>query len=230
MVDASSPKTEIVRGCDALVAATSVLGAHGEFNFGVAILAAGLSTRMGQPKLLLPWGDTSVLGHLLKVWQSLNAGQLAVVCAARATGIHGELDRLGFAASSRILNPSPETGMFGSIQCAARWAGWQRSLSHVALVLGDQPHLQRRTLGLLLEFSAAHPTKVCQPLRNGHRRHPVVLPRRSFADLSETSASNLREFLQSTPQRLAGMEVDDPGLDLDLNSPADYERAKSVAT
>lgn len=230
MLGGSSPKPETVGGCDAPVAATSVLGSKGEFNFGVAILAAGFSTRMGQPKLLLPWGDTSVLGHLLKVWQNLNARQLVVVCGAKATGIQGELDRIGFAPSNRILNPSPETGMFGSIQCAACWPGWQPGLSHVAIVLGDQPHLQRRTLELLLEFSAAHPAKICQPLRNGHRRHPVILPRGSFADLRATSASNLREFLQSTPQRLAGLEVDDPGLDLDLNSPADYERAKGIAT
>jgi len=36
---------------------------------GVVILAAGASSRMGQPKLLLPWNDTSVLGDLLNQWK-----------------------------------------------------------------------------------------------------------------------------------------------------------------
>ncbi|HRY59690.1 MAG: NTP transferase domain-containing protein [Verrucomicrobia bacterium] len=40
---------------------------------GVVLLAAGRSARMGKPKLLLPWGDTSVLGHLIRQWQSLGA-------------------------------------------------------------------------------------------------------------------------------------------------------------
>ena len=33
---------------------------------GVIILGAGASSRMGRPKLLLPWGDTSVIGHLIR--------------------------------------------------------------------------------------------------------------------------------------------------------------------
>ena len=38
------------------------------------ILGAGASSRMGQPKLLLPWGATSVLGHQISTWQVLGAG------------------------------------------------------------------------------------------------------------------------------------------------------------
>jgi len=41
------------------------LAAERSFAVGVVILAAGRSARMGRPKLLLPWGGTSVLGHLL---------------------------------------------------------------------------------------------------------------------------------------------------------------------
>src|SRR5438874_1514761 len=38
---------------------------------GVIILAAGRSRRMGRPKMLLPWGNTTVLGHLVAQWQAL---------------------------------------------------------------------------------------------------------------------------------------------------------------
>jgi molybdenum cofactor cytidylyltransferase len=47
--------------------------------FGVILLAAGRSRRMGRAKLLLPWGEASVLGHLVSQWRSLGATQLAVV-------------------------------------------------------------------------------------------------------------------------------------------------------
>jgi len=50
-------------------------------DFGVLILAAGASSRMGQPKLLLPWHGTSVLGHLIGQWKDLRAGQIAAVSA-----------------------------------------------------------------------------------------------------------------------------------------------------
>ena len=110
------------------------------FFLGVVLLAAGRSTRMGKPKLLLPWGRTSVLGHLIKQWKALGAKQIAVVCAPDDGAMRVELDRLGFPVQDRIINPAPDRGMFSSIQCAAQWSGWQAALTHWAIVLGDQPH------------------------------------------------------------------------------------------
>src|SRR6266480_2094593 len=91
---------------------------------GVIILAAGASSRMGKPKLLLSWGKTSVLGHLVTRWQAAGARQIAVVHAVRDQTISGELDRLGVPAANRILNARPERGMFSAIQCAASWGEW----------------------------------------------------------------------------------------------------------
>jgi molybdenum cofactor cytidylyltransferase len=199
------------------------------FSVGVIILAAGRSARMGQPKLLLPWGDTSVLGHLLKQWRALGAKQIAVVCARGDGGIRAELDRLGFAEADRIYNPSPERGMFSSIQCAAQWPGWDAALTHWAIVLGDQPHLERLTLRRVLDFSAAQPDRVCQPARHGHGRHPVLLPRLPFQQLADSSAATLKEFLVARPEEVALLEVDDPGMGVDIDRPEDYDKALDIA-
>src|SRR5580765_1537330 len=91
---------------------------------GVIILAAGASSRMGKPKLLLPWGSTSVLGHLVAQWQKVGADQIAVVAAAGDEVLRKELDRLAFPEQDRIRNPAPELGMFHSIQCASHRSGW----------------------------------------------------------------------------------------------------------
>ncbi len=180
---------------------------------------------MGRPKLLLPWGRTSVLGHLIKQWRTLQAKQIAVVCAPGNRAVQTELDRLGFPAGNRIINPAPERGMFSSVRCSARWPGWQAGLTHWAIVLGDQPHLQPQTLRQLLDFSAAHSARVCQPAHCGHGRHPVLLPKSVFRQLAGSKARILKGFLTTTPRRPAFWEVDDPGLDLDIDRPKDYERA-----
>ena len=133
----------------------------GKLELGVVLLAAGASTRMGRPKMLLPWGDTSVLGHLVTQWRDLGAGQIAVVCAAADQALLTELERLNFPPDQRIANPTPELGMFSSIQCAARWPHWKPALTHWAIVLGDQPHLRCETLHALLDFAAAHSEKIC---------------------------------------------------------------------
>lgn len=195
----------------------------------VVILAAGRSVRMGQPKLLLPWGQTSVLGHLVGQWQALRARHTAVVCAAGDEAIRTELDRLGFPAANRIYNPAPDRGMFSSIQCAAQWAGWRAGLTHWAIVLGDQPLVRGETLRRLLEFSTARPELICQPVRGGHGRHPVVLPRVTFLALAGSTAPTLKEALQASAGQVAFCPVDDPGLELDIDRPEDYDKAVELA-
>jgi len=201
------------------------LSVENAFSLGVVILAAGRSARMGRPKLLLPWGRTSVLGHLLAQWRALRAAQMAVVCAPGNRAIQKELDRLAFPAENRIYNPTPERGMFSSIQCAAQWPGWHAGLTHWAIVLGDQPHLQRQTLRRVLDFSARHPAKICQPARQGHGRHPVLLPQAVLRRLAGSRAVTLKGFLAARPRQVALCELDDRGLDLDIDQPEDYEQA-----
>jgi molybdenum cofactor cytidylyltransferase len=191
--------------------------------FGVVLLAAGRSTRMGRPKLLLPWGRTTVLGHLLQQWQKLGAAQLAAVTAPDDVALFKELDRLNFTPENRITNPEPERGMFSSIQCAARWTGWRPKLSHWAMVLGDQPHLRLRTLQAVLELAREQPRKVCQPAFAGRARHPVLLPEAIFRRLADAKARTFKEFLSEFPSAIC--EVNDPGLGLDIDYPEDYQRA-----
>jgi molybdenum cofactor cytidylyltransferase len=199
--------------------------ARGTFSLGVVILAAGQSVRMGKPKLLLPWGGTSVLAHLIEEWQAMRSRQIAVVCAPHNLPIQAELDCLGFPTQNRIFNPAAEQGMFSSIRCAAQWPGWQEVLTHWAIVLGDQPHLQRQTLRRVLDFGATHPARVCQPARRGHARHPVLLPKAVFQRIAGSTAATLREFLAAKPLQVTLCELDDPGLDLDIDCPEDYEKA-----
>jgi CTP:molybdopterin cytidylyltransferase MocA len=226
---------------------------------------------MKRPKLLLPWGETSVLGHLLGTWEKVGertgvfrelktvktvkegrrlrhtqlklgvnegsagekslhgstcVGQISVVCAVGDAAVLGELDRLGFPAGDRILNARPEEGMFGSVRCAAQWSGWVPGLTHWAITLGDQPHLRLETLRALIELSAGQPGKVCQPRRLGHLRHPVVLPKAVFLELRDAKTPTLKDFLAK--REIASCEVDDSGLDLDIDEPADYERALAL--
>src|SRR3989442_1578671 len=197
-------------------------------NFGAVILAAGASSRMGKPKLVLSWGKTSVLGHLIEQWQQAAAKQIAVVHAGADQAVGADLDRLDFPVANRIVNPQPERGMLSSIQCAAAWDRWSSGLTHWAIVLGDQPHLRRETLRELLEFAADHPLQVCQPSRRGRARHPVVLPKPVFERLKDSRVETLKQFLQDNGGVVALREMDDPGLDFDMDTPEDYEKARRL--
>jgi molybdenum cofactor cytidylyltransferase len=198
-----------------------------EHRFGAVILAAGKSSRMGRPKLLLPWGRGSVIEHLIRQWQEVGAQQVTVVLAERGGPVAGELDRIEFPGDHRIFNPNHEAGMFSSIQCAAEWGTWQERLGHVVVVLGDQPHLRPATLKRLVECASGRPEEVCQPARLGKAYHPVMLPWLQFCRLAAAKTPDLSAFLKTC--RVTRCEIDDPGLDLDLDTPVDYEAALKLA-
>jgi molybdenum cofactor cytidylyltransferase len=194
---------------------------------GVVILGAGASARMGRPKLLLPWKDTTIVGHLIRQWRELGAGQIAVVHRPDDAPLGAELDRLDFPAQDRIENPQPERGMFSSIVCAADWSGWKKEIGAWAIVLGDQPHLRLETLRALLEFHSVHADAICQPEFDGRARHPVILPRRAFDGLKGSPAGTLEIFLNLVPCRRVQCVINDDGLTLDLDAPEDYKRAST---
>jgi molybdenum cofactor cytidylyltransferase len=194
-------------------------------NFGIVILGAGQSKRMGKPKLLLPWGQTTVLGHLIEQWQEKRAGQIAVVCAVGDSAIQVEFVRLGLGPDKHIINFAPEGGMFSSVQIAAQWGGWKSELSHWGIVLGDQPHLSSATLERLVQFCTEHPSSICVPRQGGHRRHPVFLPKEAFLQLANSKATDLRQFLDRPPLKVEYCEMNDPALALDIDRPEDYEEA-----
>jgi molybdenum cofactor cytidylyltransferase len=198
--------------------------AKSKIALGVVILGAGASRRMGRPKLLLPWGATSVIGHLLAQWRALGAAQTCLVCRPDDQPLAAELRRLRFPARQCIVNFEAERGMFSSIVCAARWKGWKPELTAWAIALGDQPHLFLATLRALLACHRKHPQAICQPVFEGHRRHPVILPRDAFFDLQRPNARTLKEFLQQIAAPHVECPIMDPGLSCDLDSPSDYER------
>ena len=192
---------------------------------GAIVLGAGASSRMGRPKLLLPWGETSIIGHIIGQWRELGASQTAIVCRPNDLELAAELGRLSFPLAGRIENPQPERGMFSSIRCAANWGGWKSELTVWAIVLGDQPHLRADMLRALLAFQREHVDAICQPVYGGHARHPVLLPRKVWDELKDSRVKTLKEFLKRTSSPVVKCPIEDSGLGLDLDRPEDYEKA-----
>jgi molybdenum cofactor cytidylyltransferase len=162
--------------------------------------------------------------HIVQQWREAGAAQIAIVRAAPDL----DLER-ACADVPCIINPAPERGMFSSIRCAVQWPNWNSTLDHWVIALGDQPHLRNTTLRHLVELAREYPNDICQPARAGRARHPVVLPKSAFHHLGTTTANDLKEFLGSVPEPRRTIEIDDPGLDLDIDTPEDYELAKKLA-
>jgi len=194
--------------------------------FGVVILAAGASTRMGARKLLLPWGEKTILTHLLDQWRSIGAAQIAPVIDPSNQPLRKALAHAGFSPSDWIENPAPQLGMFSSLREASRWTGWLSTLTHWIISLGDQPHIQISTLRLLLDAARENPTRICQPALNGHAAHPIILPASNFRELAQNNVPDLRTYIRSREALRLRVPVKDAGVSGDLDTPEDYARWK----
>jgi len=194
--------------------------------FGVVILAAGASTRMGTCKLLLPWGEKTILTHLLDQWRSAGAAQIAPVIDPSNEPLRKALRHAGLSPSDWIENHSPQLGMFSSLQAASRWTGWLSTLTHWVISLGDQPHIEMSTLRLLLDAARKNPARICQPVLNGETAHPIILPGSDFKELAQNDIPDLRTYIRRQEPFRLRLPVEDAGVSGDLDTPEDYRRWK----
>jgi len=196
------------------------------FAFGVVILAAGASTRMGTCKLLLPWDGKTILTHLLDQWRIAGAAQIAPVIDPSNQPLRKALAHAGFSPSDWIENESPQLGMFSSLQEASRWTGWLSTLTHWIISLGDQPHIETSTLCVLLNAARENPTRICQPALNGETAHPIILPGSNFRELAQNDVPDLRTYIRRQEASRLRVAVEDAGVSGDLDTSQDYARWK----
>ena len=194
--------------------------------FGVVILAAGASSRMGACKLLLPWDEKTILTHLLDQWRIAGAAQIAPVIDPSNQPLRKALAHAGFSPSDWIENESPQLGMFSSLQEASRWTGWLSTLTHWIISLGDQPHIETSTLCVLLNAARENPTRICQPALNGETAHPIILPGSNFRELAQNDVPDLRTYIRRQEPFRLRVPVEDAGVSGDLDTSEDYRRWK----
>ncbi len=129
------------------------------------ILAAGSSTRMGEPKQLLPWGETTLIGHA--ILQSLELKEITthVVLGANYDLIHKRINQFPITI---IRNPNWQTGMGSSI-CFGIKHIKQDELSYDAVLISliDQPLIDTNHLEILItQFRNESTTIVASDLGN----------------------------------------------------------------
>jgi len=185
------------------------------------VLGAGESRRMGTNKLLLPWGETTVLEKTLR-----NMGASGVAETLIVTGHERELIEPLTVRYGRVsFNRDYTKGMLSSAQAAVRALG--SSTEAMLVMLGDQPLVGPDIIDALLEAYAAGPGGLIAPTYGGRRGNPVIIDRRYFAELLALPPEAApRALLQRHPDDLLLVEVQNDAILHDLDRPEDYERLR----
>jgi molybdenum cofactor cytidylyltransferase len=122
-----------------------------------------------------------------------------------------------------VANHDPESDMAASLRL-----GLCASPDDAAVLVcpADHPLVGIATIRALLARHRAEPATILIPTFQGRSGHPVLLPRPAADELF--TLPTLRDVIHRTPQRCRRLEVADPGVTLDMDTPEDYRRALAL--
>lgn len=195
-------------------------------SLAAVILAAGMSRRMGQPKLLLPWEGTTVLGKVVAVIALAGVSEIVVVSGGARAGVEAEVARLAESLPVRaIFNAQFEAGeMMSSLR--AGLAGLGPQAEAVLIGLGDQPQLSLESARKIVSAWKSPGARLVIPSFNFRRGHPWLVGRDLWDELGK--AQTARGFLHEHAAEISYVDCDDTVLK-DLDTPDDYARDLKTA-
>lgn len=187
------------------------------------VLAAGLSSRMGAFKPLLPLRGRTVLENTVDSLLSGGADSVVAVAGYRAGEVESLL-RERYGARARVVrNPDYDrTDMLRSIQIGCRALP---DCDAFFLLPGDMPLVRRSTFEELLRSRGRG--GVVFPERDGRRGHPPLIDSRLIPEiLSYDGPDGLRGLWRRYEHEIHAVPVDDEGVSIDLDTPEAYDRCR----
>lgn len=190
--------------------------------------AAGHSRRMGTPKLLLPLGETTIIGRVLSVLRRPEIDQAVVVVRPDDESLRAAAK----AGGAVVVQPNPPPDeMRNSVEHALR-----HIMEHFQphdddawlLSPADHPLLDSSVLDALLQRWSDGDCRILIPTHAGRRGHPVLfrwdLAREVFALPADVG---LNQLVRQHADEVTTLSIDNPAILQDLDTPEDYERLLS---
>lgn len=190
--------------------------------FGL-IPAAGKSSRMGRPKLLLPLGKSTVLERVLLAVRGGGIADCVVVSAPHDR----ELARLAAAAGGHVaVLPADTPDMRATVMHGLAWIERQfRPARHDGWLLlpADHPTVRLELVRAVLAVASDSPGLVV-PVHQGRRGHPTWFRWSLAQELADLPAGlGLNAFIRARPDAVRELPWPDADIVHDLDTPADYQ-------
>lgn len=187
------------------------------------VLAAGSSSRLGRIKQLEPWGDGTLLGHVVDQLRNLPVDEVWVVLGADWERIREEVDLDGCGI---VENPEWEEGLASSLRVGLDALLRRSKAESVLIVLGDQPEVPAGVVERMLEAQRRSPRLAVVPKYRYVWGNPVIVSRALWERvMSLEGDEGAKRLLQAHPEWVEEVWVDAlPPRDVD--TPADVEELR----
>ncbi|MFC0471113.1 nucleotidyltransferase family protein [Halalkalibacter kiskunsagensis] len=190
------------------------------------ILAAGTSTRMGTAKQLLPFKQMYLLEYVIKHVLAQSFEQVFVVIGHNADEIMEHIS-LPSSRCRWIINDKYQLGQSTSFTIAMKTI--EPTFSQAMLFLGDQPFIKPKTIQSVFEEGNGKEKRltcpfVIRPFYENKPGHPLYWGNIKKLDISTLSGDKGGRGLLSSVKK-HHLPVNDPNILVDIDTPADYQKA-----
>jgi molybdenum cofactor cytidylyltransferase len=187
-----------------------------------AILAAGESKRMGQPKALVPFQGSTFVEHLIAATRHARVGITRVVLGAGAEAIRTQLK---IDPAWIVVNGDWPKGQLSSIRAALR--SLAAGVTEGILVCPvDHPLISAELVGRLIAGFDAGGKMIVLPKFRGRRGHPVIFRAALYEELLAASAElGARQVVWNHAAEVVEVETEEEGVILNLNDAESLRRA-----
>jgi molybdenum cofactor cytidylyltransferase len=189
------------------------------------VLGAGGSKRLGRPKQLLPFGEGTLLGHVVGTARACAFDQTIVAIGGSSADVRRGVDLTGVDV---VVNDAYGEGCSSSI--AAALAAVDPRCEVMVLMLGDQPGVTAETVATLLAGRGQAPLAVCR--YDDGTGHPIAFARSVFSALADLHGDKgVWRLLDQRSSEVAAVPIAGP-VPRDVDTPEDYRavlEAQSVA-
>ena len=189
--------------------------------FAGVIPSAGSSLRMGRPKALLEVDGETFLRRAVQTLATAGCEPVFVVVAEGDDTTAAEAERAGALV---LTNPDPGEGPITSFRIAL--AALADSVAGVAYLPVDHPMVRTRTVATLLEAALSTDAPLIVPIFGSERGHPALFSADLFPELSDPALEGgARTVVHRHLLEALLVEVDDPGVVTDIDTPEAYGAA-----
>ena len=186
------------------------------------VLSAGESSRMGQPKALLPIDGETFIERIVGALKQGGVERIVVVLGFNAEELRRRITHLPVEI---LVNPDYQQGQLSSLHVAVRHLQAAQDCVGMMVHLVDHPYIDPKLVRLMLQRFDGSKFSIVVPRHQGKRGHPVIFSRLLFDELLNAPLDQgAKAVVNAHRQDTLEIDTDDVGITLDIDTPELYRQ------